>query len=62
MVAEVHMLTDSVRDLIVQKASLSELRAALYADPAQRLLARAIAQVAAVQTSLEEVSRVVGLV
>jgi general secretion pathway protein E len=62
VVAEVFELTDTVRDLIVNKNSLSELKSIVYKDKSQRLLAQAMAQVAAGQTTLEEVSRVVGLV
>lgn len=60
--AEVHALTDAVRDLIVRRASMSELRAAMYPDPAGRLLAQAHDKVVQGVTTLEEVSRVVGLV
>ncbi|RFO98335.1 type II/IV secretion system protein [Rhodoferax lacus] len=62
VVAEVHVLTDAVRDLIVRQASMLELRSALYANSSARLLARSVAHVAAGHTTLEEVSRVVGLV
>jgi general secretion pathway protein E len=62
VVAEVFELTDTVRDLIVNKNSLSELKSIVYKDKSQRLLAQAMAKVAAGQTTLEEVSRVVGLV
>lgn len=62
VVAEVFELTDAVRDLIVNKNSLSELKSVVYKDKSQRLLAQAMAKVAAGQTTLEEVSRVVGLV
>jgi general secretion pathway protein E len=62
VVAEVFELTDTVRDLIVNKNSLSELKSVVYRDKSQRLLAQAMAKVAIGQTSIEEVSRVVGLV
>jgi general secretion pathway protein E len=62
VVAEVHVLTEPLRDLIVRKASMAELRAALYVHVEDRLLARALAQVGAAMSTLEEVSRVVGLV
>lgn len=60
--AEVHVLGDAVRDLIARKATLAELRAALSLQQTQRLLAKALEKVASGITSLEEVSRVVGLV
>jgi general secretion pathway protein E len=62
VVAEVFELTDTVRDLIVNKNSLSELKSIVYKDKSQRLLAQAMAKVAVGQTTIEEVSRVVGLV
>ncbi len=62
VVAEVFELNDTVRDLIVNKNSLSGLKNIVYKDKSQRLLAQAMAKVAAGQTTLEEVSRVVGLV
>lgn len=62
VVAEVHELTDAVRDLIVRKTSMSELKDALYRDPSDRLLAQALARVQRGTTTLEEVARVVGLV
>jgi general secretion pathway protein E len=62
VVAEVFELNDTVRDLIVNKNSLSELKAIVYQDKSQRLLAQSIAKVAGGQTTLEEVTRVVGLV
>lgn len=61
VVAEVHRLSDTVRDLIVRRASLSELRQQLYADASASLLARALGEVCKGHTSLEEVRRVVGL-
>lgn len=62
VVAEIHVLTDSVRDLIAQKAAMSELRVALYPKPSGRLLAQALTEVSNANTTLEEVNRVVGLV
>ncbi len=62
VVAEVHDLSDAMRDLIVRKTSMSELKAVLYREPSGRLLARALAKVGQGVTTLEEVSRVVGLV
>jgi general secretion pathway protein E len=62
VVAEVFELTDDVRDLIVNENSLSELKRMVYQDKSQRLLVQALGAVATGQTTLEEVSRVVGLV
>lgn len=62
VLAEVHELSDTVRDLIVRRTSMSDLKATMYPDPNSRLVARAIAKVSLGITSLEEVTRVVGLV
>jgi general secretion pathway protein E len=62
VVAEVHELNDRMRDLIVQKTSMSELKNLVYSDASNRLLARALKRVAQGKTTLEEVARVVGLV
>lgn len=62
VVAEVHSLSDSVRDMIVRKSSMSELKSTVYHDPSSRLLAQALANVQQGVTTLEEVTRVVGLV
>lgn len=51
-----------MRDLIVRRASMSELKDSMYRDPADRLLAQALARVERGTTTLEEVARVVGLV
>ena len=62
VLAEVHELTDAVRDLIVRRTSMSELKGVMYPDPANRLIAQAIGKVQQGVTTLEEVIRVVGLV
>jgi len=62
VVAEVHVLSDQVRDLMVAKASMSEFKQVVYQNPAQRLIAQAIQLVGQGRTTLEEVTRVVGLV
>ena len=62
VVAEVHDLSDTVRDLIVRKASMSELKEVVYRETSNRLLAQALVKVGHGVTTLEEVSRVVGLV
>jgi general secretion pathway protein E len=61
VVAEVHDLDDAARDLMVRRASMSELKALLYQNPENSLLRRAIAKVEQGTTTLEEVIRVVGL-
>lgn len=61
VIAEVHDIDDALKDLILRRASMSELKALAGAQPGQRLLAVALAQVAPGTTSLEEVERVVGL-
>lgn len=62
VVAEVHVLSDAVRDLMVAKTSMTEFKQVVYQDPAQRLLAQAVRLVGLGRTTLEEVTRVVGLV
>lgn len=62
VVAEVHDLSDAVRDLIVRKTSMSELKGVVYREPSNRLLAQAMVKVGQGVTTLEEVTRVVGLV
>jgi len=62
VVAEVHELSDVVRDLIVRRTSMSELKETMYRDPSSRLLAQALSRVQQGMTTLEEVIRVVGLV
>lgn len=62
VVAEVHELTDAMRDLIVQKTSMTELKQLVYHDAGSRLLAQALKRVEQGRTTLEEVARVVGLV
>lgn len=61
VVAEVHEIRDSLRDLIVGGEPMTAIRQAVYQDGQSRLLAQAVRKVGAGATSLEEVSRVVGL-
>lgn len=61
VVAEVHEINDTIRDLIVSRTSLSELKAALYSRKEQVLRNQALLQVARGSTSLEELIRVIGL-
>lgn len=62
VVAEVHELTDDIRDLIVRKPSMTELKEIIYRDGSTRLLTQALNKVTQGTTSLAEVARVVGLV
>ncbi|MGE0097854.1 MAG: GspE/PulE family protein [Hydrogenophaga sp.] len=61
VLAEVHVLSDAVRDLMVSRASMTEFKQAVYANESERLLVQAVALVAQGRTTLEEVGRVVGL-
>jgi general secretion pathway protein E len=61
VLGEVHLLSDEVRDLIVGKGSMSELKKAVYLRPEDSLAAVALRKVADGATTLEEVARVVGL-
>jgi general secretion pathway protein E len=62
VVAEVHDLSDSVRDLILKRASMQELKSFIYQTPDTRLLALAMAKVSQGITTHEEVTRVIGMV
>ncbi|OYQ43396.1 GspE family protein [Rhodoferax sp. TH121] len=62
VVAEVHELNDNIRDLMVRKTSLSELKEALYQHKDQVLRNQALLQVTRGNTTLEELIRVIGLV
>jgi general secretion pathway protein E len=62
VVAEVHQLSDKLRDLLVHKSSISELKKEAYIDNSSRLLVQAINNVQNGITTLEEVSRAIGLV
>lgn len=62
VVAEVHQLSDKLRDLLVHKSSITELKKEAYIDKSSRLLAQAINNVRNGTTTLEEVSRAIGLV
>jgi general secretion pathway protein E len=62
VVAEVHTLDDIVRDLIVSRTSMSELKKTLYQEPSHRLIHQAFSKVLQGLTTLEEVTRVVGQV
>jgi general secretion pathway protein E len=62
VVAEVHQLSDEIRDLLVHKSSIIELKKVAYANKASRLLAHAMTNVDLGVTTLEEVNRAIGLV
>lgn len=62
VVAEVHQLSDKLRDLLVHKSSITELKKEAYIDNSSRLLVQAINNVQNGTTTLEEVSRAIGLV
>jgi general secretion pathway protein E len=61
VLAEVHTLTDAVRDMMVSQESMTAFKSLLYGDGKERLAHQAIEVVAAGHTSIEEVRRVVGL-
>lgn len=61
VVAETHELEDVHRDLILRRASLIELRAALYPQGSGSLMGNALALASGGQTTLQEISRVVGM-
>lgn len=61
VVAEVHVVDDGLRDLMVRAPAMSELKRYVYGDGSRRLLALAIDRVRQSMTTLEEVARVVGL-
>lgn len=62
VVAEVHALNDLIRDLMVRKTSLSEMKEALFQHKDQILRNQAMLQVQRGATTLEELIRVIGLV
>ncbi len=59
VVAEIHHLSDSHRDMIVRRATVSEMKRSLYEQEAS-LVSCAMQWAASGQTSLEEIRRVVG--
>ncbi|MCU0762134.1 MAG: GspE/PulE family protein [Hydrogenophaga sp.] len=61
VLAEVHVLNDSMRDMMVSQESMSGLRAVIHGDGSQRLVQQAMTLVAQGKTTIEEVKRVVGL-
>lgn len=61
VLAEVHTLTDKVRDMMLAQESMSAFKSLLYGDGQQRLAYQAVKLVAEGRTTMEEVRRVVGL-
>lgn len=61
VLAEVHTLTDQIRDLMLTQESMSAFKALLYQSDQQRLAYQAIELVSRGRTTLQEVRRVVGL-
>lgn len=61
VVAEIHELSDAVRDLMLQKASMTELKVAIASRDSLGLTEIALEHVRAGSTSLEEIARVIGL-
>jgi general secretion pathway protein E len=60
VVSQVHTVDDGLRDLILKKSSILEIKAHMQAQSSDSLLGQAIANAALGKTSMEEVSRVVG--
>ncbi len=60
VVSQVHQVDDGLRDLVLRKSSISEIKAHMLWQGGESLLAQAVACAAQGRTSLEEVNRVVG--
>jgi general secretion pathway protein E len=61
VLAEVHELSDQIRDLIVNKCSMTELKQSVYVEASNRLSVAALRKVQEGLTTVEEVRRVVGM-
>lgn len=61
VLAEVHVVVDAVRDMMLSGGLMTDFKKVVYGDGSRRLLAQAVQAVAQGRTSMEEVSRVVGL-
>jgi general secretion pathway protein E len=61
VLAEVHVVVDAVRDMMLSGGLMTDFKKVVYGDGSRRLLAQALQAVAQGRTSMEEVSRVVGL-
>jgi general secretion pathway protein E len=62
VIAEVHWLDDSFRDLIMRQAEVTELKRAAFGETLRPLVQQALDRVQQSKTSLEELFRVVGQV
>lgn len=62
VIAEIHHITDPMRDLIMRQADVTELKRLAFADGLPTLVQHGIEQVHGGRTSLEEIFRVVGQV
>jgi general secretion pathway protein E len=60
VVAQVHTVDDTLRELVLRKSSIAEIKALMQQQEGQSLLFQAIGYAAKGKTSLEEVARVVG--
>ncbi len=60
VVSQVHTVDDGLRDLILKKSSILEIKAHMQTQSSNSLLGQAIANAALGKTSMEEVARVVG--
>jgi general secretion pathway protein E len=60
VVSQVHTVDDGLRDLILKKSSIMEIKAHMQAQSSDTLLGQAMANAALGKTSMEEVARVVG--
>jgi general secretion pathway protein E len=61
VVAEVHVVDDGLRDLMVHAPSMTDLKRHVYGDGRRRLVALAVDHVRQGMTTMEEVTRVIGL-
>ena len=60
MVSQVHTINDVLRDLILRKSSILEIKAQMQSQSESSLLGQALAQASEGNTSMEEITRVVG--
>lgn len=60
VVSQVHQVDDGLRDLVLRKSSISEIKAHMLGQAGESLLAQAVLCAARGLTSLEEVKRVIG--
>jgi general secretion pathway protein E len=60
VVSQVHTINDVLRDLILRKSSILEIKAQMQSQSESSLLGQALAQASEGNTSMEEITRVVG--